>query len=126
MRLDDISYKALIFEELLRSGVPTEQYAEAVQRLRGSSLQQLLELAGPAFSADERRELQALLQWPGCYASERPEGLPFPPALGNRTREELLRQAKRSGIEANACTVLVYMDARARAFWRLAAQGHAA
>lgn len=126
MRLDDISYKALIFEELLRSGVLTEQYAEAVRRRRGSSLQRLLELAGPAFSADERRELQALLQWPGCYASEGPEGLPFPPALGDRTREELLRQAKRSGIGAYACTLLVYMDARARAFWRFAARERAA
>lgn len=122
----EISYKGLIFEELLRSGVPAEQYAEAGRLLRGSSSQRLLELAGPAFSADERRDLEALLQWPGSYGSGSPEDLPFPPTLDERTREELLRQAEHSGVGAYACTVLAYMDARARAFWRFTARAHPA
>lgn len=121
----DIPYKGLILEELLRSGVPAEQYAEA-GLLRGSSSQQLLELAGPAFSADERRDLEALLQWPGSYASDSREDLPFPPPLDERTHEELLRQAEHSGVGAYACTVLAYMDARARAFWRFTARAHRA
>jgi hypothetical protein len=122
----DISYKGLIFEELLRSGLSAEQYRQAGQRLRGSSSQQLIDLAGPTFSADERRDLEALLQWPGSYASGNPGELPFPPTLRDRTREELLRQAERSGPGGYACTVLAYMDARARAFWRLAARAHCA
>lgn len=79
------------FEELLRSGVPAEQYAKAGRLLRGSSSQQLLEFAGATFSADERRDLEALLQWPGSYGSDSPEDLPLPPMLDECTREELLR-----------------------------------
>jgi hypothetical protein len=122
----DISYKGLIVEELLRSGVPAEQYAQAGRLLRGYSAEQLLELAGPTFSADERRDLEALLQWPGSYVSDSPEDLPFPPTLDERTREELLRQAEYSGVGASACTVLAYLDVRSRAFWRFAAQRHPA
>ena len=122
----DIAYKGLIFEEILRSGIPAEQYAQAGRLLSGSSSQQLLELAGSTFSAEERRDLGALLQWPGSYASDSPEDLPFPPLLEERTHEELLRQAEHSGLGAYACTVLAYMDARARAFWRLTARAHPA
>ena len=78
----NIPYKGLIFEELFRSGLPAEQYAKVGWLLRGSSSQQLLELAGQMFSADERRDLEALLQWPGSYASDSPEDLSLPTRVG--------------------------------------------
>jgi hypothetical protein len=116
----------MIIEELASTGLPPERFGEAGGLLKGSTVERLLGAVEHGFDGEEIEELKALLTWPGSYGAADPETVPYPPAMRDETRAELRKQAEGEGVGAQACLVLLYMNARARALGRFRSARHQA
>ncbi|MDP9349055.1 MAG: hypothetical protein M3P24_07940 [Gemmatimonadota bacterium] len=109
----------MIMEEISATGIAADRFLEACQTFGKRSQNRVLASLPLTFSSEQRRELQALFEWPGSRVDCDPHRTPSPPQLSDSTCLGLLKGAEREGFAGEACLMLLYMDARARAFRRL-------